>query len=125
MAGWPGAQLCDVNRLGEIHLEQGALAKAQRNRVLRILFRFSGCSFGESLDNPGSVVHRDFVTVQSASRFNFGRNFAAVLARELLFDLNATTMTMHIAKPADVHQNVEPELLTCAESAEHLVMPSA
>ena len=39
-----------------------------------------------------------------------------------LADLNTPAMPMHVAKPTDVHQNVEPELLSGTEGAQHLVM---
>jgi hypothetical protein len=32
---------------------------------------------------------------------------------------------MHIAKSADVHQNVEAELLTGSEGSQHLIVPPA
>ena len=39
-----------------------------------------------------------------------------------LLDLDAAAMTVHIAEAADVHQDVEAELLPGAEGAQHFVM---
>src|SRR5579864_1495687 len=40
MSGGPGAQLRNVDNLGEVHLKQRALAITQRDGVLRVLQRF-------------------------------------------------------------------------------------
>src|SRR4029077_15703205 len=45
-----GTQLGDVNRLGEIHLEEGALAKPKRDRVLCALGSFRCRTFFEHGD---------------------------------------------------------------------------
>ena len=34
-------------------------------------------------------------------------------------------MTVHVAEAADIHENVETELLACREDARHLVVASA
>src|SRR3954447_10911281 len=44
--------------------------------------------------------------------------------RKRLLDLNAAAMTVHVAESTNVHENVKAELLTGAESAQHLVMAS-
>ena len=44
---------------------------------------------------------------------------------EPLSNLDAAAMAMHVAEAADVHQNVEAELLPGTESAQHLIMPAA
>ena len=42
--------------------------------------------------------------------------------RELLFDLNAAAVTMHVAKSADVHENVEAKCLAGGEETQQLVV---
>ena len=44
---------------------------------------------------------------------------------ELLLNLNAAAVAVHVAEAADVHQDVEAELLAGAEGAQHLVMAAA
>src|SRR5260221_12489890 len=48
-----------------------------------------------------------------------------MLRRERLLDLNAAAMAVHVAEAANVHQDVEAELLAGAESAQHFVVASA
>ena len=44
---------------------------------------------------------------------------------EFLSNLHATTMTMHIAEAANVHEDVEAELLPGAVGSQHLVVVAA
>ena len=48
-----------------------------------------------------------------------------MLCCKSLLDLNAAAMPVHVAKSANVHQNVKPELLPCPKRAQHFVMLSA
>ena len=45
-----------------------------------------------------------------------------MLGRELLFDLNAAAVAVHVAEAADIHEDVEAELLARAEGAPEFVM---
>ena len=44
---------------------------------------------------------------------------------ELLSNLDAAPVTVHIAEAADIHQDVEAELLSGAERAQHFIMLAA
>ncbi len=44
---------------------------------------------------------------------------------ELLADLNAAAVAVHVAETADIHQDVEAELLPGAEGPQHFVMAAA
>jgi hypothetical protein len=48
-----------------------------------------------------------------------------VLGCERLLDLDAAAMAVHVAEAANVHEDVEAELLAGAEGAQHLVVASA
>ena len=45
-----------------------------------------------------------------------------MLRGETLHHLNAAPVPMHVAEAARIHQNVEAELLSRAEPAQHLIM---
>jgi hypothetical protein len=42
--------------------------------------------------------------------------------REILHDLDAAAMAVHVAEAADVHENVEAELLARGEGAQQFVV---
>ena len=48
-----------------------------------------------------------------------------MLGGEFLANLNAAAVAVHIAEAADIHQNVEAELLPGAEGAQHFIVASA
>src|SRR6266478_1610883 len=121
MPGGPGAQLRDVNRLGEIHFEKGAFAEAQRDRILRILPRLWGTAPRQFLDAGRSSLHRRRVRIEHAGRSKLAWNFISVLGSELLLDLDTAAVAVHVTEAANVHQDVEAELLARAEGAKHLV----
>ena len=47
-----------------------------------------------------------------------------MLSCELLLDLNASAVAVHVTKTANVHQDVEAEVLAGAEAAKHFVVAS-
>ena len=51
--------------------------------------------------------------------------FVAMEVGEVLEELDAAAMAVHVAEAADVHQDVEAEALTGAEAAQELVVASA
>src|SRR5581483_10096670 len=63
--------------------------------------------------------------VPRASGLKLFRHIVAVRGRETLANLDAAPVAMHIAKAADVHQDVEAELLSGTESTRHLIMLAA
>src|SRR5579864_263448 len=123
--GRPCTQLRDVNRFRKIHLEKRALAEAEWDRILGILIRLWTMGPCKCSYCPGCVVHRRLVARERAGRLKFDRDLAAMPGRKVLLDLNASAMAVHVAETADVHQDVETELLARAETSKHLVVPSA
>ena len=73
----------------------------------------------------GCSAHSSFIFGKRTSRFKLLGNVVTVLSRKGLLNLNAATVTMHVAKTANIHQNVEPELLARAKRAKHLIVPAA
>src|ERR1019366_5684599 len=125
VTGCPGAQLTNVNCFGEIHLEQRALAISQRDNVLRLLFRVGSIARSQLSRGITRSLHHRIVAGGQSRRANLRWRLIAVGSRVALHDLNAAAVAMHIAKAADVHQNVEAELLTGAVGARNLVMTPA
>src|ERR1700733_2379336 len=125
MAGGRGAQLGNVNGLGEIHLEQRALAKSQRNRILRALRRFIAARCGKLLNSAGGSLHCGFIVGAYARGCNFRWRIEAVNGREILHDLHAAAMPVQVAEAADVHENVKAKLLAGGKGAQQLVVLAA
>ena len=125
VAGGAGPQFGDVNHLGKIHLEQGALAEAQRNRVLRIFPRFGSACRSQLLDRARGALHHRVVVFPGARGSSSSRRVVSVFGGELLPDLDAAAVAVHVAEAADIHQDVEAELLSGAERPQHLVMAAA
>ena len=48
-----------------------------------------------------------------------------MLGCEVLPNLNAAPVPVHVAEAADVHEDVEAELLAGAEGAQHFIVPTA
>src|SRR5208282_4075436 len=122
VSGGRGAQFGNVDSLGKVHLKQGALAESERDRVLRVLLGLFAARLGKLLDGCSGALHRGFIVGADACSFKFGRRIETVGGREILHDLDAAAMAMHIAETADVHENVEAELLARGEGAQQLVM---
>ncbi len=120
-----GAQLGDVNGLGEIHLKQRALAESERDRVLRVLRGFFTAGRGKLLHGGFGALHREFVVVADSGSFDFRRRVEPVDGRESLHDLDAAAVAVHVAEAADVHEDVEAELLAGGERTRHLVVAAA
>src|SRR5260370_27506528 len=123
--GWSCSHLRDVDGFGKVHLEKGAFAEAEGNGVLRVLGCFRNGAVAQSFDRARCPLHGGLVSIERAGWPQFWRNFISVVRRERLFDLNAAAMAVHIAEAADIHQNVEAELLPGAEGAKHFVVASA
>jgi hypothetical protein len=68
------------------------------------------------------ALHRRFVIGADAGGFDFGRRIEAVDGREILHDLDAAAMAVHVAEAADVHENVEAELLAGGKRAQQFVV---
>src|SRR5512142_39078 len=57
--------------------------------------------------------------------FHVHQHFETMLRRESLHHLDAPPVPVHITESARIHQDVEAELLSGAEAAQHLVVLSA
>src|SRR5258708_27506455 len=94
MPGRSSAQLGDVNRLGKIHLEEGALTEAQRNGILRVLDCFGRGAAGQGLYRGRGPLHRGFAVVECTGGLEFRGNLVSMLHSERLLDLNTAAMPM-------------------------------
>src|ERR1700694_1778760 len=110
MSGRRRAQLRNVDGFGEVHLEQSALAEGERNCVLRVLYGLLTPSRRELPHRRFGVFHREFVIGADTGGVNFWRCVKAMNGREILHDLNASAMAVHVAEAADVHKNVEAKV---------------
>src|ERR1035437_2675835 len=125
MSSGRSAQLGDVHGLGEVHLKQRALAESERDCVLRVLPGFFAPARGKLLDRGFSALHRSFVVGADSGGLDFGWRVEAVDGREILHDLHAAAVAVHVAEAADVHEDVEAKLLAGGEGTRQLVMASA
>ncbi len=115
-----GTQLGDVNRLGEIHLEERALAECQGKQVI------GSVRIGRGLSHLrrglSGAVHDVVVALLDAGAANLVGHVVAVQGGEVLADLDAAAVAVQVAIGADIHQDVEAELLPGGESAQKLVV---
>ena len=85
----------------------------------------SGAFSRPALRRLRHALHDGVVVGLGSGGFEFGRRVVAVLGGKFLADLDAAAMAVHVAETADVHENVEAELLAGAEGAQHFVMAAA
>src|SRR5438270_4588001 len=115
------AQLGNVERFSKIHLEQSPLAERHGQQVkLRVCAAHVDLVCG--LDR---FLNRCFVARLKPSLLNVWRRVISVMAREPLLNLGAAAVAMHIAKAADVHEDVKLELLPSIEAPQKFIMPNA
>ena len=75
------------------------------------------CGFG--------ALHGRFVVGADSSGFDFGRRVEAVDGSEILHDLHAAAMAVHVAEAANVHEDVEAELLAGRKGTRQFVVAAA
>src|ERR1019366_7590349 len=80
---------------------------------------------GNLLDRGLGALHGSFVVGADSGGLDFGRRVEAVDSREILHDLHAAPVAVHVAEAADVHENVEAELLAGGEGTRQFVVASA
>ena len=80
---------------------------------------------GQFLDGALYPLHHRVETPSHPSVFHIEQHLKTMLRGESLHHLDAPPVPMHIAEAARIHENVEAELLSGAESTQHLVMLSA
>src|SRR5207302_10448316 len=61
----------------------------------------------------------------NSGSFAFGRRVKAVGGRKILHYMNEAAVTVHVAKAADIHEDIEAELLASGERTRHLVVAAA
>ena len=93
---------------------------------------YCDCSSASSVSRAASCAtafaaasHCFFVALGQARGLDLLRHFVAVRRRVVLHDLHAAAMAVHVAEAADVHQDVEAELLSGAVSARDFVEAAA
>ena len=114
-------QLRDVLRLGKVHLEQAAHPRGQRQHVqrrdsappARLPLRSARSPRAPAPPSAGSrPAPRPRPATRRIARF---RRLISVPRRKPLPDLHASPVPVHVAEPADIHQDVEPERRTRME----------
>ncbi len=130
VAGGTGAEFADVLRFGEVHFEEAADARGQRQEVER---RERGFRRGAASDGGAGcvggvdgalIVGEDAGFFESCGVAGVGR-FVAVERRESLLDLHAAAVAVHVAESADVHEDVEAECRSGVEGAKSFVVAAA
>ena len=130
VAGDGGAQLRDVERFGEVHLEHGAAAGAEWQQILRGLWGLVRAAVAQRPVGGVGGLHRGFIRDLEACLGEGGlagahRLVVAMDVGEVLDELHAAAVAMHVAEAADVHKDVEAKSVAGVEGAEKLVEPSA
>src|SRR5258708_26515434 len=122
MARRRGAQFGDVESCGQVHLEKSALAKGHGQQVGGGFRSRPGLDLMQGRNGP---LHDLSVTVAETGGCHIRRRVMAVQMRETLFYLSAAAMTVHVAKPAKVPENIEAHGGAGMKSAQRLVVASA
>src|SRR5258708_2741180 len=104
MARGRGAKFGDVESFGQVHLEKSALAKGHGQQVGGGFRSRPGLDLMQGRNGP---LHDLSVTVAETGGCHIRRRVMAVQMRETLFYLSAAAMTVHVAKPAKVPENIE------------------
>src|SRR5216683_1123960 len=102
MARRRGAQFGDVESFRQVHLKKSALAEGHGQQIsggFRTRARF------DLMQGRNGPLHGLSVTVAETGGGHIRRRVMAVQMRETLFYLSAAAMTVHVAKPAEVHEN--------------------
>ena len=99
--------------------------ESERDRILRVLRGLFTAGRRKLLHGGFGALHRGFVVGADSGRFDLGRRVEAVGGSEILHDLDAAAVTVHVAKAADIHEDVEAELLASGERTRHLVVAAA
>ena len=73
----------------------------------------------------GRTLHNLIVIPPNSGSLQFIRRIVAMPRGKFLADLYAPAMPMHIAEAANIHQNVEAELLARAKCPLHLIVAPA
>ncbi len=128
------AQLGDVLGFGEVHLEERADARGEREQVQCGLGGLGNGADSERAAGSEGLVAGGLITGQRArlgeqedmvAEVSGVRGFVAVERGEVLNDLGAAAMAVHVAKAADVHEDVKAEGVAGVEGAQGFVVSAA
>ena len=86
---------------------------------------FFASACGEFLYGACGLLHGVIVVGAGSGGVDFWRRVVAVGGGEILHDLDAAAMAVHVAEAADVHEDVEAELLSGGELPRQLIVLSA
>src|SRR5208283_5529064 len=101
------------------------LTEREWDGILRVLRGFFTSAGRKPLHRGLRALHRRFVIGAHSAGLDFGWSVEAVSSREILHDLNAAAMAVHVAEAADVHENVEAELLSGGEGTQQFIVLAA
>ena len=119
------AQFGNVERLGKIHLEQRAATRSQRQKILRGFFRLWNVGARQGVERCVSLANRIFIRLAQVGVGDQLRHIVAMQIGETLDRLHAAAMAMHVAEAADIHENVEAQLVAGRKGARQLIMAAA
>ena len=130
VAGGAGAELGDVLGLGEVHFEEGADAGAEGEKVESVLGGLGRVAGSDGAGGGEGGFHGALVFGEDAGFGEAGgvagfRGVVAVERGEVLDDLGAAAVAVHVAEAADVHEDVEAESLAGVEGAKGFVVAAA
>src|SRR5262249_503892 len=126
MPGGGAAQLSNVKGFSKVHLEQRALAEGHGHQVQPGVGepRAGDLPFQMALRLHGAL-HPAVITRPEPGCRDVGWSVVSVVRSECLLDLRTTSVAMHVAEPADVHENVKAKALAGLESTWQFVMRPA
>ena len=125
-----GSQLRDIEGFGEVHLEHRAATGGEGEAILGGVGGLRYAAVAKLM--VGGVGGMDSVGVRRG-QIRFGKGWLTgagwlLVAMEDgvgLEELNASTVTVHVAETADVHEDVETKAVACAEGSEKFVVTPA
>ena len=130
VSGGAGAELRDVLGFGEVHFEEGADAGGEGQEVEGVLGSLRRGAGGDGAGGGEGGVDGGLVGGEDAGFGEAGgvaglRGFVAVEGGEVLDDLGAAAVAVHVAEAANIHEDVEAEALAGVEGAEGFVVAAA
>src|SRR6185312_13624589 len=94
----PGAEFADVERLGEVHFEQRALAEGQWDQVLRLLIGMGGFPSRQLRHCFPRAIHELRVAGRKSCALDLLRHVVTVARGVVLHDLYTAAMAVHVAE---------------------------
>src|SRR3984885_14496846 len=125
----PGPQFGDIKRLRKIHLEHPPASRGQRQTVLRRLDSLRHPAVAElvigSVSSPNSRrISAIKLRLSKRGLPRTNRGLIPMHIRVRLQQLHTPPLPVQSAKPANLHQNVEPKTMPRTESPQQLIIPA-